>query len=311
MSPMQHHYGHILACMADHQIQAPVLGIAWDGADSSSDRLTWGGEFLQIHNQAHNNHFARNNPAQNSNQNSLERVAHFLPYDLPGQESCILEPRRSAIGLLYSCYGEAAFEMSDLAPMQAFTKPQLMMLRKMLTHKINTSVTSSIGRMFDGIAALLNLHHYVSFEGQAALTLEFAATQSPVKLTYPFTLTHSSPCLIDWRPMLRAIVEDTREAVMTPVIAAKFHNTLVEIMVVIAQKTAQKTAHLQVVMAGSCFQNSVLIERAIRRLSAEGFTPYWPQRISATDNRIDSRTTDNEADNRMARAPALASTRRN
>lgn len=259
MISTQHHYGHILACMADNQIPAPVLGIAWDGTDIGPDRLTWGGEFLQV--------------THNSFENSFERVAHFLPYDLPGGDICMLEPRRSALGLLYSCYGEAAFEMSDLAPMQSFTKPQLMMLRKMLTHKINTSVTSSIGRMFDGIAALLNLHHYVSFEGQAALTLEFAATQSPVKLTYPFTLTHTYPCLIDWRPMLRAIVEDTREAVMTPVIAAKFYNTLVEIMVAIAQRTHSP----QVVMAGGCFHNSILTKRAIRRLSAEGFTPYWPQ----------------------------------
>ncbi len=264
MTSLYPQYAHILSCMADNQTPSTVLGVAWDGADINTHQAVWGGEFVQI------------------TPSGFERVAHFLPYYLPGGDLCTLEPRRSAIGLLYGCYEEGAFEMSDLAPMQSFSKPQLMMLRKTLTCKGNVPVTSSIRRLFDGVSALLNLHHYVSFEGQAALTLEFAATQSPTKLTYPFTLIETHPCVIDWRPMLKAIVEDTREAVMTPVIAAKFHNTLVEIIVAIAQRFGNP----QVVMAGSCFQNSVLIERAIRRLSAEGFTPYWPQRMPPDDSGI-------------------------
>jgi hydrogenase maturation protein HypF len=263
MTSIYHQYDHILSCMAENQTPSTVLGVAWDAADIGTHKTIWGGEFLQM------------------TSGGFERVAHFLPYYLPGGELCTLEPRRSAIGLLYSCYGEGAFEMSDLAPMRSFSKPQLIMLRKILTQN-NVPVTSSIRRLFDGVAALLNLHYYVSFEGQAALTLEFAATQSPTKLTYPFTITDSYPSLIDWRPMLRAIIEDFRNAVMTPVIAAKFHNTLVEIIVAIAKLTGNR----QVVMAGSCFQNSVLIEQAIRRLSAEGFTAYWPQRMPPDNSGI-------------------------
>lgn len=267
MITLQHHYAHILAYMAEHQLQAPALGIAWDGTGYGANHTIWGGEFLQVAAQ----------PADHGA--GLERVAHFLPYSLPGGEACTLEPRRSALGLLYSCYGEAAFEMTDLPPMQSFSTSQLVVLRKILTHKINTPVTSSMGRMFDGIAALLNLHHYVSAEGQAALTLEFAATQSPVKHAYPFTFSETQPSLIDWRPMVRAIVEDYRNAVMTPVIAAKFHNTLVAIIVAVAKRVGCP----QVIMAGDCFQNTVLIERAIRKLSAEGFTPYWPQSVLPKD----------------------------
>lgn len=267
--PVQHHYAHILTCMAEHQLQGPALGIAWDGTGYGTDRTTghttghtvWGGEFLQ------------------TTDTSFERVAHFLPYFLPGGDCCAQEPRRSALGLLYSCYGEAAFEMTDLAPMQAFKSSQLVILRKMLTGKVNTPVTSSVGRLFDGIASLLNLHQITSFEAQAAMTLESAAYQSPVKRIYPLKLSDSIPILIDWRPMVKAIVEDLRAGVMVPVIAAKFHNTLTEIIVEMAQRSGLS----QVVLAGGCFQNTRLSEQTIRRLSAEGFTPYWPQQVPPND----------------------------
>lgn len=255
--PVQHHYAHILACIAEHQLEAPVLGIAWDGTGYGTDQTVWGGEFLQTTDTA------------------FDRVAHFLPYFLPGGDWCAGEPRRSALGLLYSCYGEAAFEMTDLAPMQAFKAPQLVILRKMLINKINTSVTSSVGRLFDGIASLLNLHQITSFEGQASMTLASAAYQSPVKRIYPFTLSDSNPRLVDWRPIVKAIVEDSRTGVMTPVIAAKFHNTMTEIIV----EVAQHSGLAQVVLAGGCFQNTRLLEQTIRRLSAEGLAPYWPQQI--------------------------------
>jgi hydrogenase maturation protein HypF len=266
--PTQRHYAHILSCVAEYHIQPPALGIAWDGAGYGPTQTIWGGDFLQI---------------TPDTTNGLKRVAHFLPYYLPGGDVCSLEPRRSALGLLYSCYGEAAFEMIDLPPMQSFKKHQLIALRKMFTQKINTAVTSSVGKLFDGVAALLNLHQYVSFEGQAALTLEFVATQSPTKAIYPISLSETQPILVDWRPMVRAIIADYRNAVMTPVIAAKFQNTLVSIIGAIAQTTAMP----QVIMAGDCFQNAALVEQAILQLSEEGFIPYWPQRV-ALQNRPQS-----------------------
>jgi hydrogenase maturation protein HypF len=265
----ERHYAHILSCVAEYRIQPPALGIAWDSAGYGPSQTIWGGDFLQI---------------TPDSANGLKRVAHFLPYYLPGGDICSLEPRRSALGLLYSCYGEAAFEMIDLPPMQTFKKHQLIALRKMLTQKVNTAVTSSVSRLFDGVAALLNLHQYVSFEGQAALTLEFAATQSPVKSVYPITLSETQPILVDWRPMVRAIVEDYRNAVMTPVIAAKFQNTLVSIIGAIAQTTAVP----QVIMAGDCFQNAALVGQAIVQLSEEGFIPYWPQRVVSQGSRSQS-----------------------
>ncbi|MEM8505522.1 MAG: hypothetical protein AAF716_20515 [Cyanobacteria bacterium P01_D01_bin.1] len=275
LRPVQRQYADILSFMAKNQLHAPVLGVAWDS--SSGSNILWGGEFLQ--------------PTQSSTQYGFDQVARFLPYalpiadqtaadhfteDYPIKEGCALEPRRSALGLLYSCYGESVFEMADLAPMRFFTHSQLAVLRETLSQKRYVLTTSSVGRMFDGIASLLNLHHYIGLKGQAARTLEFAATQSSTRSSYPFSVTEGQPVLIDWREIVKAIVEDCHEAVMTPIIAAKFHNTLVEIVVEIAHRTNNS----QIVLAGSCFQNKVLIERAIRRLSAEGFTPYWIERTT-------------------------------
>ncbi len=101
---MQYHYAHILLCMAEHYLQAPALGIAWDGTGYGTGNTIWGGEFLQVTKQA----------SVRATSSEFERVAHFLPYYLPGAEACSLEPRCSALGLLYSCYGEAAFEMTDM-----------------------------------------------------------------------------------------------------------------------------------------------------------------------------------------------------
>ncbi|MEM9907822.1 MAG: Sua5/YciO/YrdC/YwlC family protein, partial [Cyanobacteria bacterium P01_D01_bin.44] len=270
--PVQHHYAHVLAGMAEHRLEAPLLGIAWDGTGYGLDQTVWGGEFLQITEQG------------------FERVAHFLPFPLPGGDICSRDPRRSALGLLYGCYGETAFEMTDLAPMQGFSAAQRNVFKQMLTNQINTPMTSSVGRLFDGIAALLGLHQIVSFAGQAAMALEFSAAEISVDTStdisvaqgYPFTFATALPYVIDWRPMVRVIVREHRQGISPTIIATKFHRTLVEIMVEIAQRLG----HSQIVLTGGCFQNRILSEQAIQHLQAVGLTPYWHQQLPPNDGGI-------------------------
>lgn len=262
--PVQHHYAHVLSVMAEHQLQAPVLGVAWDGTGYGLDQTIWGGEFLRI------------------TESGFERVAHLLPFPLVGGDRCSREPRRSAIGLLYSCYGETAFEMTDLASIQAFAESERTILQQMLTGNINTPMTSSMGRLFDGIAALLDLHQTVSFEGQAAMALEFAANDVLLPGDYPFTLGTALPWVIDWRPMVRAIVHDHRQGLSSAVISAKFHRTLVDMVGAIAQRVALS----QIVITGGCFQSRVLSQQAIQHLRSKGFTPYWHQRVPPNDGGI-------------------------
>jgi hydrogenase maturation protein HypF len=263
---VQHHYAHVLSCMVDNQLEPPVLGIAWDGTGYGLDGTIWGGEFLNI-------------PAS-----GFERTAHLRSFPLPGGEQAVKEPRRCALGLLYECFGNRAFEMVELPPLQAFSPQELKVLQTMLQRGLNTPKTSSAGRLFDAIAALLGLCQQASFEGQAAMQLEFATNGFKTDEAYPYELLCPvySPMILDYSPMLNAILNDIHEQISQASVAAKFHNTLIEGMVAIANRVGVE----QIVLTGGCFQNRYLLEGAIARLKIEGFSIYWHHRIPTNDGGI-------------------------
>ena len=144
---VQHHHAHVLACMAENGLSAPVLGVSWDGTGYGLDRTVWGGEFLRVTDAA------------------WDRVAHLRPFPLPGGEQAVKEPRRTAIGLLYEMLGDDCLAREDLAPVRSFEPRDRRLLAQALAHRINTPVTSSAGRLFDAVAALLGLRLAVRFEG--------------------------------------------------------------------------------------------------------------------------------------------------
>jgi hydrogenase maturation protein HypF len=146
---------------------------------------------------------------------------------------------------------------------------------------VNVPLTSSAGRFFDAVAGLIGLRLRASFEGQAAMELEFAAKER-VDDKYYFTLQEGSPLVIDWQPAILEIIDDLRAGETSGIISAKFHNMLAEMIVAVARKIGQD----KVVLSGGCFQNRWLTERTIDRLSAEGFRPYWHQRIPPNDGGI-------------------------
>ncbi len=287
----QHHYAHVLACMAENEVQPPVLGIAWDGTGFGLDGTIWGGEFLRVQ------------------EVSFERVAHLRPFKLPGGEAAIKQPRRAALGVLYEIFGTAVFERDDLMPVQSFSQSELRLLQQMLEKDLNAPITTSAGRLFDAVAALVGLRQHTAFEGQAAMELEFAIGEEHTVETYPFriddmalpfddfkTLTAptSSPesrftihhpqsaIVIDWQPMILEIVQDTLRGQEVGLTSAKFHNTLVEIVIAVARAVCEQ----KIVLSGGCFQNKYLTERAVVRLGEEGFKPYWHQRVPPNDGGI-------------------------
>jgi len=151
----------------------------------------------------------------------------------------------------------------------------------MLVKKLNAPVTSSAGRLFDAVASISGLRQEMSFEGQAAMELEFAI-QTCVCEAYSFEIKGTSPRIIDWRLMFEEMIEDVRRGTPPGVISAKFHNALVEIIVTVAKHIRQT----KVVLTGGCFQNRYLTERSIQRLLEEGFRPYWHQRVPSNDGGI-------------------------
>ncbi len=263
---VQHHYAHVLACMADNYLEAPVLGVSWDGTGYGTDGTIWGGEFLLVNNRA------------------FDRVAHLATFRLPGGDLAVKEPRRSALGLLYALFGEDI--PSDLPPMQSFSASELQLLKIALRQGINAPLTSSAGRLFDAVAALIGLCQRSSFEGQAAMELEFAQISVKTDRCYPFAVTEItsegavSKRILDLK--LMAIIDEWRAGVPVGEISAVFHNTLAEMIVAIAQQVGEK----QVVLTGGCFQNKTLLERTIDRLLAEGLQPFWHQRVPPNDGGI-------------------------
>ncbi len=258
---VQHHYAHVLSCMAEQGVEAPLLGIAWDGVGLGADGELWGGEFLLLSRQ------------------DFKRIAHLRPFGLPGGVRAIREPRRSALGLLYEMMGDEAFERFDLAPVKAFSRQELSVLLSMLEKRLNTPRCTSVGRLFDAIGSLLGLCQVGSFEGQAAMTLEFAQERHETDLYYPFAVAGSEPMMIDWQPMVSALLDDLAESVPIGCMAAKFHNALAEMIVIIARNSAQR----RVVLSGGSFQNRYLTERSIKRLREEGFKTHWHQHVPPND----------------------------
>lgn len=266
---VQHHYAHILSCMAENDIlDNSVLGVAWDGSGYGEDDTLWGGEFLHITDA------------------DYKRIAHFRTFYLPGGEKAVKEPRRTAIGLLYEAFGDEAFEMDQLSSLRAFTKSELSILRTALKQKINTPITSSVGRLFDAVASIVGLCQQSTFEGQAAMELEFALMDFQTECMYSFELEEKNDLIVvNWAPMLREILADTQSFVPVGNISAKFHNTLAAIIVDVAIHTSEE----KVVLSGGCFQNKYLTERVVSVLTSSKknkFRSYWHQRIPPNDGGI-------------------------
>ncbi len=260
--PVQHHWAHVLACVAENDLAPPLLGVSWDGTGLGLDGTIWGGEFLVPH----------------SNLASFERAAHFRQFRLPGAEAAIRQPCRTAFGLLHEMWGDAVFTRANLASIRALPKRERALLAQMLRKRVHAPLTSSAGRLFDAVASILGLRQRTSFEGQAALELESRVLEG-IDGGYPFEVGQEKPLVIDWQPMIEGIIRDAENAEPVGVIAARFHNTLAEIIVAAARLIAEAS----VLLTGGCFQNRYLLERSIQQLTSAGFRPYWHQRVPPND----------------------------
>ena len=275
--PVQHHVAHLFSCMAEHDLQGPLLGIAWDGSGYGLDGTIWGGEFFHITSE------------------SIHRVARWRPFPLPGGDTAVHEPRRSALGLLYEVLGETVFERPEL--LKLFSSEEISIFRTMLEKKINCPMTSSCGRLFDAVASMINIRQTNSFEGQAAMELEFAMQGCSSESFYPVgliedefeisTLEGNKSGYYDLNlryelneaPMVQELLGDISVKCSLNLMATKFHNTLVKSIVSVAKRVGEE----RVVLSGGCFQNKYLTEQAVHQLRREGFRPYWHQRIPPND----------------------------
>jgi hydrogenase maturation protein HypF len=262
---VQHHYAHVLSVMAENEVEGPVLGVCWDGTGYGTDGTVWGGEFLVPRGT------------------TFDRVAHLRTFRLPGGERAVKEPRRSAMGLLHEILGDGVLSMRDLPPIRAFSQDEQKTIVSMLEKNVNCPVTSSAGRLFDAVASITDVCQRMRFEGQGGMQLEFALEGVDTDTHYPLEILDSGSVLVvDWEASIRAIMDEVLRKVPASQISARFHNTLVEMMIEVARQVGEE----KVALTGGCFQNRYLTERAIRRLREEGFRPYWHQRVPPNDGGI-------------------------
>jgi hydrogenase maturation protein HypF len=260
---VQHHLAHIFATIAEHNLTLPLLGITWDGTGYGLDNRIWGGEFFYI------------------SETEIKRIASFLPFPLIGGYQAILQPKRIGLALLNLVYNSLANIPKHLEIIDGYSGQQLKLFQTIINNKLNTPLTSSVGRLFDGVASLLNIIDNITFEGQAAMELEFLVSNFKPNKTYTFNwqYNHDICNYIDWRWMIKEIVNDYLEKESLSLIATKFHLTLVEIIRQISQVIDTKN----IVLSGGCFQNKYLLENTINILRLNNFNPYWSQKIPIND----------------------------
>lgn len=255
---VQHHHAHVAAVMAEHGLEGSVLGLAWDGSGWGPDGTVWGGEALWVEGA------------------KARRLGHLRTYGLPGGDRAVRDPRRSAAGLLW----EARGELSSLGFPLADSERSL--LERSLERGFQTPRTSSMGRLFDAVSALLGLSLEPGFEGQAAMRLEFAAEAAESggeAGAYGFDLREG---VADFLPLMNSLLEDRVRRVPVEVMAHRFHGALADL----ALQWARQAGEARVILSGGCFQNRLLLRLCRRRLEGEGFQVYRPTAFPPNDGGI-------------------------
>ncbi len=255
---VQHHHAHIASCLADNGEAGPVIGIACDGTGYGSDGTLWGGEVLE------------------ASLHGFRRLAHLEPVPLPGGATAIRQPWRMASSWLHAAY---AGEPPDDLDVQARNAAQWPAVRKLLGSEFAGPVTSSTGRLFDAVSALIGIRDTVNYEGQAAIELEQAVHRAETG-SYPVA---EQDGVIAAGDLIRAVVVDVRAGVDPPVIAARFHNGLVDALAGVAQRCGAEAGIGTVALSGGVFQNVVLLTRLTERLQAAGLRVLTHSRVPPND----------------------------
>jgi hydrogenase maturation protein HypF len=260
---VQHHHAHVVSAMAENRIDGPVIGLAFDGTGYGSDGAIWGGEVLVADEQ------------------TFDRAAHFAYLPMPGSTAAIKQPWRMGLSYLYAAYGDALADL-PLPFLRGIEDARTAIILEMIKKRINAPLTSSLGRLFDGVAALAGRRNEVAFEGQAAMELEMMAA-SAADYSYDIHWPTGAPVQIPTAPIIRAVVEDLLQGTAPAVISARFHLTLVRLFADLCDQLRRDTGLTRVVLSGGVFQNAILLGGLIRALEEKKFKVYTHKHVPAND----------------------------
>ncbi|MDX1707111.1 MAG: carbamoyltransferase HypF [Desulfobacterales bacterium] len=263
---VQHHHAHVASCMAEHKLEGPVIGLAFDGTGYGTDGSIWGGEVLL----ADTCHF--------------ERAAHLAEVPMPGSSAAIKEPWRMAISYLYATFGQKLLDL-DLPLVKQIEPHKLNILMEMILKGVNCPQTSSLGRLFDAVAAIVGIRQQVNFEGQAAMELEMLAGGS-CDSHYDTQWTSQMPIAIPPQTIIRGVVQDIQNGKSPGEISDKFHRTLIVLFSEICASIRREHDLNRVVLSGGCFQNSLLLSGLIKQLEENHFEVYAHRQVPTNDGGI-------------------------
>ncbi|GCE22557.1 carbamoyltransferase HypF [Dictyobacter kobayashii] len=261
---VQHHHAHIASAMIEHALTEPVIGIAADGSGYGTDGAIWGGEILQ------------------ADLCSFERCFHLAYMPLPGGEQAIKQPWRMAAAYLYAAYG-SDFQGLHIPFSQQLPRQTWKTLAQMIERRLNCPATSSLGRLFDAVAALLGIRSQVQYEGQAAIELEqLALTCKDPQQSYPYNIS-TLTAELEVLPTIQAIVRDIEQHVQPATIARRFHSTIIQLLVDACKEVRKRDSIHKVVLGGGVFQNQLLLEELVTVLDQNAFEIYLNKKVPVND----------------------------
>ncbi len=265
---VQHHHAHIVSCMGEHNLapNQPVIGVAFDGTGYGADGAIWGGEFLL------------------ADYLGYQRLSHLKYIPLPGGDTAIRKPARTALAYLWASNIEWDAEYQPVATLcaeeQAIIKSQLKL-------KINAPLTSSMGRCFDAVAALCGVRQQVNYEAQAAI--EFEALVDPQERgEYSFGVepggtNQDLSSQINTSPLIEEVLNDLHHRVPISTISARFHNTIARMVEKLCDQIRHEHDTNRVVLSGGVWQNLTLLNRTMDLLSSNGFAVYIHGQVPTND----------------------------
>ena len=268
---IQHHHAHMASCMAENNLDGDVIGVIFDGTGYGPDNTIWGGEFLV------------------GGYSNFHRAGHFLPVSLPGGDAAIREPWRMALSYLHKALGDAAFEL-DLPLTRFLPENERRLFAQMLKRGINAPLTSSCGRLFDAVAALLNIRHHVSYDGQGAIELEALAEEAANEATksYPYKILFKTgaPFQLDFSSIFTEILADINAAVSSATIAYRFHQTVAAAATEVCMNISGETSLDRIILSGGVFQNRLLSEMIYTALTSKGLHVFTHRLVPPNDGGI-------------------------
>jgi hydrogenase maturation protein HypF len=269
--PVQHHHAHVVSCMVENNVKDPVIGVAFDGTGYGTDGTLWGGEFLV------------------ANWKGFERVGHLEPAPMPGGTAAIHRPYRMALGYLYGLTGQD-IPLEGLPILGRIDSEEVDIIKRQIERRLNSPLTSGAGRLFDAVSALAGVRGVVDYEAQAAIELEMLATgvMDPADSScYPFCIVEVGRCrIVKLGELVSAVVEDVKKGVPAPLISARFHRTMTQIIVQVCRLIASERGIRLVALSGGVFQNRLLSRLTLEALQKEGFEVLTHRLVPCNDGGI-------------------------